>query len=311
MGPAGLKATVYATGLPMMSAFAFDSQGRLWVATAAYTDEGKDGIYLVSSAGATPVEVIPGLRTPLGLTWYGNRLYVSSLGRVDAFSGLRGTRFTRRQTILTGPVKGGENNNIVLGPDGRMVMGISAPCDHCRPASRWSATIVSFRPDGTDLRVFAQGIRAPFGLAYYPGRSDLFVTMNQRDDLGGGTPGDWLAVVRRGQDWGFPDCYGQGGVACAKTPKPTAVLDKHGAVGGVAIVTGQLGRTVGASAIVAEWASGKVQRISLNRSGATYEGSVAPFLTGLKNPLPVLTTGDGAVLVGDWGTGTIYRISQV
>ena len=81
----------------------------------------------------------------------------------------------------------------------------------------------------------ATGIRAPVGLAWYPGASDLFVTMNQRDDLGDATPGDWLAVVVPGQDWQFPDCYGQGGSACDGAPSPVAVLDKHAAVSGVAI----------------------------------------------------------------------------
>jgi glucose/arabinose dehydrogenase len=190
-----------------------------------------------------------------------------------------------------------------------MLVGISAPCDHCTPASGLSAAIVTFRPDGSDLSVYASGVRAPFGLAYYPGTSDLFVSINQRDDLGARTPGDWLGVVRQGEDWGFPGCYGQGGAACGGVPRPTAVLDKHAGAGGVAIVTGQLGARIGNSAIVAEWNVGKVQRVALSRSGSTYRGSVSPFLTGLKNPLPVLATGDGALLVGDWRTGTIYRIA--
>jgi hypothetical protein len=53
-GPAGTRATIYATGLPKVSAFALDAQGRLWAATAAYTSEGGDGVYLVAAAGATP-----------------------------------------------------------------------------------------------------------------------------------------------------------------------------------------------------------------------------------------------------------------
>src|SRR5207237_6448769 len=134
-----------------------------------------------------------------------------------------------------------------------VLVGISAPWDHCAPALAWSGAIVSFRPDGSDLSVFAARVRAPFGLAYYPGTNDLFVTMNQRDDLGSRTPGDWLAVVREGEEWGFPGCHGQGGAACAGVPQPTATLDKHAAAGGVAIVTGQLGPAVGTSAIVAEW----------------------------------------------------------
>jgi hypothetical protein len=34
-GPAGLKATLYATGLQNVSAFAFDARGRLWASTSA------------------------------------------------------------------------------------------------------------------------------------------------------------------------------------------------------------------------------------------------------------------------------------
>ena len=36
---------------------------------------------------------------------------------------------------------------------------------------------------------------------------------------------------------------------------------------------------------------------------------VEPFLTGFKNPEPVSLTPDGALLVGDWGSGKIYSIS--
>jgi glucose/arabinose dehydrogenase len=309
-GEAGLEARVYATGLRHVSAFAFDARGRLWVTTSGATTHAKDGVYLVAGRGATPVKVVSGLDGPLGLAWYRGTLYVASIGRVEAFSGLRGSRFAKRETILNGPVPGGENNNLVVGRDGRMLMGVSASCDHCTPRSKFSAPIVSFRPDGSDLRVYAEGIRAGYGLAFHPGTSDLFVTMNQRDDLGAHTPGDWLAVVREGDDWGFPGCYGQPGAACAGVPKPIAELDKHAAAGGLAIVTGQLGSEAEGSALVAQWQSGTVQRIALTRSGSTYKGSRTTFLTGFRNPLAVTAATGGSLLVGDWTTGTIYRIAR-
>jgi hypothetical protein len=102
-GPQGLAATVYATGLPTASAFALDAHGRLWVATSAASDHRKDAVYLIPRAGARPVKVISGVRGPLGLAWYRNRLYVASLGRVQAFSRLEGRRFAKRTTILTEP----------------------------------------------------------------------------------------------------------------------------------------------------------------------------------------------------------------
>jgi glucose/arabinose dehydrogenase len=287
-GPSGLRATLYATGLPTVSAFAFDARGRLWAAAAGLSTHGRDGVYLVRGGRAT--KVISGLESPLGLAWLHGTLYVASIGRVDAYSGLRGTRFRRHRRILDGPVRGGENNGLVVAPGGgRLLMGITATCDHCTPRSKWSGAIVSFRPDGTDLRLYARRIRAPVGLAYH--RGTLLATMDQRDDLGGRTPGDWLARVRAGQDWRFPSCYGQ----CAGAPRPLAVLDKHAAVGGVAVWRG--------AALVAEWQTAKVARVAL--SG---RATVTTFLAGLKNPLALAVAPDRSLLVGDWGTGRVYRV---
>ncbi len=307
-GPAGMQASVYAKGPKTTAAFTFDPQGRLWVSAAGLSTHSEDGVYLIAKLGGRAVRVISGLDDPLGLAWYRGELYVASVGRVDAYGDLHGTHFSEHREVLDGPVKGGENNLLLMGHDGRFLMGVTATCDHCAPKSKWSGSIVSFAPDGGDLHLYARRIRAPFGLAYFPGTDDLFVTMNQRDDLGAQTPGDWLAIVRKGEQWGFPQCYGQGGAACAGVPKPLAVLDKHAAVGGLVITEGQLGRTVGTAALVAEWQSAKVMRVALGRSGSGYRSSVAPFLTGMQNPLALALMPGGSLLVGDWASGTIYRI---
>jgi glucose/arabinose dehydrogenase len=307
-GPAGMTAAIYAHGPPTLAAFTFDAQGRLWLTAAGLTTHTEDGVYEIARPGARAVKVISGLSDPLGLLWYRGRLYVASIGRVDAFGEFRDGRFKAHTRILDGPVAGGENNLLALTPGGRLIMGVTASCDHCAPKSPFSGSIVTFRPDGGSLQIYAKRVRAAFGLAYFPGTNDLLVSMNQRDDLGARTPGDWLAVVREGQDWGFPGCYGQGGAACAGVPTPTAVLDKHAAAGGVSIVTGQLGATVGTAALVAEWQSAKVQRVALRRTGTTLTGSVTPFLTGVKNPLALTLAPEDSLLVGDWATGMIYRI---
>jgi hypothetical protein len=89
------------------------------------------------------------------------------------------------------------------------------------------------------------------------------------------------------------------------------VLDQHAAVDGVAIVTGQLAAGVGTSALVAEWAVGKVQRVDLVKTDGTYKASVSPFLTGVKQPTAVIVSPEKTVLVGDWSTGKIYEVSKV
>ncbi|MEA3077419.1 MAG: hypothetical protein QOF60_2327 [Actinomycetota bacterium] len=296
-GRKGFTAETFAAAgsVPRVSALAFDDQGRLWAASAAFADAGDDGVYVVTAQGAAPAKVISGLHTPLGLAWWQGELYVASKERIDAYAGFDGTAFAEQRTVVAFPADVGEVNGIVAGGDGRLHVGISAPCDSCTPANELSGSVVSFLPDGTGLRVDARSIRAPIGLAYAPGTDHLYVTMNHRDDLGAATPGDWLALVDAGQDWGFPGCYGQGGSACATAPSPVATLDKHAAAAGLAFLDGT-------TAVVAEWATGKVLAVDVGT------GKVTTLVTGIANPVPVVAT-EGGVLVGDWKTGTIARIT--
>jgi glucose/arabinose dehydrogenase len=320
-GPAGSRAVIASTGAAHVASLAEDAIGRLWFGTADYDDTGHDGVYLSSGVTSKPLEVLAAQHTVLGLAWVGDELYVASKERVDAYSGFDGTAFASHRTVVTFEPGVGEVNQIVMGPDGRFRLGISSPCDSCTPTVPHAGSVVSFLPDGSDLRTEASAIRAPVGLAYVPGTADLLVTMNQRDDLGQRTPGDWLSHVSDGQDWRQPACYGQGAAkdevrsgrseanlrrsslgpsTCAGVPAPVATLDPHAAASGVAIV--------GGAAIVAEWTKGKVLRIGLHHDGATYTGTAAPFVTGIPKPMAVLASANGSVLVGDWQHGTVYRI---
>jgi glucose/arabinose dehydrogenase len=219
-GPAGLAATTYASGLGNVSAFAFDADGRLWAATASFADDGTDAVYLVPAAGAMPVKIIADLHTPLGLVWDIGTLFVASGDGIVAHSDLSGTAFGSHRTVLALPAGVGQVNGLALSSDGRLYLGVSAPCDACDPETVYAAAVVSVLPDGTNLRVVASHIRAPVGLAIMPGTDDLFVSMNQRDDLGDATPGDWLAVVREGQDWGLPRLLRPGRRGLRRRPDP-------------------------------------------------------------------------------------------
>ena len=167
-GPSGLTASVAVQGLVHVSALATDAEGRLWAATAEYEDHGTDAVHLVPSPGEATVTVITGLNTPLGLLWLVGSLYVSSHARVDVYEGFDGTTFTSHRTVVSLPDGVGENNGLARAPDGRIWLGISAPCDACTPALEVSGSVVSFLPDGTGLQVDAKAIRAPVGLAFSP-----------------------------------------------------------------------------------------------------------------------------------------------
>jgi hypothetical protein len=305
-GPRGLRATRVVRGVTHVSAIAFDGDGRMWIATADSTPKGADGVYVADADGGKP-QLVMRLATPMGLLWHDGALYVSYAGGVDVYRSFDGTGFASHRTVLAVPAGTGLVGSLALGADGRFVVGISAPCDACTPTSAWSAAVLSFLPDGSDVRVVASHLRAPVGLAV-ASDGTLYASVNQRDDLGKHTPGDWLVVVRLGQDWGFPACYGQGGTVCAGTPRPAGVLDPHAAASGVALVTGQLGSAFAHTALVAEWAKGAVVGVSLgDPSGAVAAHRV---ITGFRAPVPVVVGPDGALYVGDWARGTVYRIAR-
>ena len=51
------------------------------------------------------------------------------------------------------------------------------------------------------------GLRNPFGLAVEPETGRLFASVNARDDLGDAEPADSIVLVRKGRDFGWPDCW--------------------------------------------------------------------------------------------------------
>jgi glucose/arabinose dehydrogenase len=316
--PAGIRADVYARGVPRPTALALDARGRIWAASSAGGPGAQDGVWLVAGPGARPRHVVKGLHGVLGLTWAGGRLYVSSTGRVDAFSGLRGLRFTRRRAVLKDlPTGLHQNDAVVPGPDGRLYLGIGSPCNACRSEDPRSAAVVSFRPDGSDLRVVARGFRNPYGLAFLPGTRHLLVTENGRDDLGVGAPPDELNLVRIDgpvRDYGYPACWGQGGPPCRGTAPALADLAPHASADGIAVVSGWPG--YGTSAFIAEFGSSfrpptghDVVRVALSPDGrGGYRARASVFATGFEYPLAAAADSEGSLLVGDFGRDLIYRL---
>ena len=191
--PRGFAAQVYATGLKRPTALAFGPDGLL------YATQETGEVVAVGRGSAKPRVLARGFPTPLGLAWSGRTLFVSAQGEVSRLE-VAGKRVVARRRIVRGlPFGRHQQDSIVLGRDGRLYLGSGSTCDVCRERDPRSAAILSFRPDGSGLRIVARGLRNPFGLLVAPdGR--LFVSDNGRDDLGPGEPAETLVVVRPGAD---------------------------------------------------------------------------------------------------------------
>jgi glucose/arabinose dehydrogenase len=315
-----------ASGIPYASNLTFDDRGGMWVTSGAPFKQSGDGVWYVPHAGAKPVHVIGGTLGALGLTWFNGRLYVASAlspvtGIVARYSGFDGRRFAHRRVVVPSlAIRRHTLGTIVPGPNRRLYVGVGAEQDALAGGHETSGTVVSFKGDGSDLRIEAKGLRGPFGLAFVPGTASLLVTDNGRDDLGARRPPDELNLVRdvtrAAPDFGFPDCYDQGGAACAATAAPLALLPAHAGVGGVAVSPDWGGR--GLTAFVAENGSilsgtdagRELRRIELRRRpGGGYDARSAVFASGFgeQDPLGTAIGPGGALYVTLWGTGAVVR----
>ena len=329
--PAGVEMQRYAKGMPNPSNLAFDARGRLWSTSAGVQAAASDGVWLVPRRGARPRQVVSGLFSALGLTWHRRELYVSHIvpratfaprhtGRVVAYSGFDGRRFSRSRVVVNGlPVGRHRVDSIVAGPGGRLYLGIGSESDHEPSSAALAGTVVSFRPDGGGLRVEARGLRNPYGLAVAPGGRRLLVSEHGRDDLGLHRPPDELNVVDprgRARWYGFPGCWGQGGAPCRGAVAPLARLAPHSAPGAVVVVR-RFGRW-GPSAFVTRFGStfrenptgGDVVRVSLARLGQRRPAPVHRVATGFghQEPLGAALGPGGALYVSLWQSGRIVRL---
>jgi glucose/arabinose dehydrogenase len=315
-----------AQGIPYASNVAFDARGGMWVTSGAPFAQDGDGVWYVPRAGARPVHVIRGTRTALGLAWWRGRLYVTSqpgerLGTVTRYSGFSGRRFAHARTVVPSlPVWQHPLGSIIPGPGRRLYVGVGAEQDAVAGGHATSGTVVSFRGDGSDLRIEATGLRGPFGLAFVPGTASMLVDDDGRDDLGPRRPPDELNLVRdvtrAAPDFGFPGCTDRGGPVCARTTAPLVALPAHAGVGGVAVSPDWGGR--GPTAFVAEngavapgvVAGRELRAVALRRRpGGAYAATPRVLATGFadQDPLGTAIGPGGALYVTLYRTGAVVR----
>ena len=304
--PPGFRVASFASGLSHPTAMAYGPDGRIYVT--------QDGGTLVAIRPGTrrPAVLVRALRTPLGLAWRGDELFVSEQGRLERLT-LHAGRLVGRRVIVKGlPFGEHQQDNVVL-HDGRLYWGSGSTCDACKEKDARSATVLSLRPDGSDLRVVARGLRNPYGLAFQPGTGRLYASVNGQDELGTKTdpePAEMVVVVKPGAFYGWPRCWPNARTlrlsgSCGGVTRPAAFLEPHASADGLAFWRGDL--------FVAEWGQylsnrfgRRVVRIELKKDGTA--SRVTVFASGFAHPLALLADRGGGLLVADWGRGIVYRI---
>jgi glucose/arabinose dehydrogenase len=297
--PAGFRAEIFASGLERPTALAWGPDGLL------YATQERGELVVVGRGSSAPRVVARGFRVPLGLAFAGNRVFVSAQGTLWRAQ-LSGRRLTGRRALASRlPYGRHQQDNVVVGRDGRLYFGSGSTCDVCRERDRRSATVLSVRQDGSGLRVEARGLRNPYGLALVP--TGIYVSVNGQDELGNWEPAEMVVKLRRGANDGWPRCWPSWRErrlkgSCRGVARPVAYLEPHSAAGGMAFWNGRL--------YVAEWGQYYEDQFGRKVVGVDVAtGRARVFADGFEHPLAVAVDVRGnALLVADHGRGTVYRI---
>jgi hypothetical protein len=197
------------------------------------------------------------------------------------------------------------------------------------------AVVRVFDPAGREVRNYATGIRNCSGLAMQPGTDNLWCVVNERDHLGPDMVPDYMAQVQEGAFYGWPwytigdredpARAGQRPDLKGDVRVPEVLIQPHSSALGVAFYEGDaFPADYRGDAFVAlhgshsrpGMAGYKVIRVRMNAGRPT--GEYEDFMTGfiLANdsvwgrPAGLAVTRDGALLVSDDATGTIFKVAR-
>jgi glucose/arabinose dehydrogenase len=241
-----------------------------------------------------------------------------------------------------GRLRGGGHwtRDIVFSRDGKKMYvsvgsasNVNDPDDH--PAEFHRADILEFNADGSGIRVYAYGIRNAVGIAVNPRTGALWASVNERDELGDNLVPDYITQVREGGFYGWPWFYiganqdprhpGKHPELKDKVIVPDVLLQPHHASLQMLFYDGkQFPAQYQGDIFAAEHGSWnratrlgyEVIRVPLHqRDRAT--GEYEDFLTGFVTedgkvwgrPVGVAVAADGALLVTDDGSKSIWRVS--
>jgi glucose/arabinose dehydrogenase len=346
--PAGFSVQQFATGLDNPRLLRTAPNGDIFLAESesgkirvfrGITEDGKPQLAGVFATGLTE---------PYGIAFYppGNDpqwLYVGDTDAVVRFRYRSGdTKASgRAQHIVDLPHGGGHwTRDLQFTADGKkMFVAVGSASNIDDPdrssAEKNRADILEFNPDGSEMRVYAYGIRnAGGGLAINPKTGDLWCSVNERDGLGDNLVPDYITHVQDGGFYGWPWWYmgshqdprheGKHPELKDKAIVPDVLLQPHNASLEMTFYEGQQFPAEYRGDVFASehgsWnrsvrAGYEVIRVPLHQSGKA-SGEYEDFVTGFVvdnghvwgRPVGITVAQDGSLLVSDDGSNSIWRI---
>ncbi len=338
--PPDLQVSLYASGLPNARLMALGPNDDVFVGSWY---AGTVSVLLNRKGGkqATQVEtLLSGLTVPHSVAYRNGLLYVAQEGQVSTWNYNASTVSLSNQRVLVANLPTGGRHitrTVALAADGSLFVAVGSSCNECVDYNN-RGVIMHYAANGTGGQVYASGLRNAVGLAVQPGTGQLWSDDNGQDVLGDNIPPDEINLIKKGANYGWPYCYGNGlrdlsvsaaAGYCTRTTNPAAALQAHSAPLGIAFYTGtKLPARYRDGLFVAYHGSESRSQatgykvVFIPISG-TQAGTPQDVVTGWLpagattasaawgRPVGLVVAADGSLLISDDQNGVVYRLSTV
>jgi glucose/arabinose dehydrogenase len=281
---------------------------------------------------------ITGLMSPFGTQLVGSTLYVANADALVAFpyEPAADAIVAAPRTIARLPAERNHHwtKSLAAGPDGKLYVGVgsnSNVAERGMHEEEGRAAVWQIDPATGATRLYATGLRNPVGIDFNGGQ--LFVVVNERDELGSDLVPDYLTSIRDGAFYGWPwSYYGNHVDTRVEPPRPDMVarairpdyaLGSHVAPLGLTFSDGaRLGPLFASGAFIGEHGSWNRDPFSGYKvvfvpfANGQPSGQPIDVLTGflagdkaMGRPVGVEIARDGALLVADDVGNTVWRVS--
>lgn len=212
--PDGFEINIYAENVDNARSMALSPNGTLFVGTrqagSVYAILDTDRDYQADEV----IVVARNLNMPNGVAFRNEDLYVAELNRVLRYDKIENSLRNPPEPVVVNDEFPADPHHgwkfIRFGPDNRLYVPVGAPCNVCEREDQRYASIMRMQPNGSELEVFAHGVRNTVGFDWHPETKELWFTDNGRDMLGDNIPPDELNhAPRRGLHFGFPYLHGK------------------------------------------------------------------------------------------------------
>ena len=318
--PSGFTIEKFAEGLINPRIMAVAEDGTLYVTRR----EVGDVIMLKDTSGdgkADLVQSVAGRPQMHGIYIDGKTVYLAT--DTDIYSGaIAGDgSFGELKRIVDDLPDGAQhpNRTLAVGPDSMLYVSVGSSCNACQESNPEHATILQMKPDGTQRKIFASGLRNTIGFGWHPEEFNL---------------------IKQGSKYGWPYVHSKGDFNPRIAPpneisheewakaseEPVLTYTAHAAPMQMVFYTGaQFPEKYRGDAFIA-------MRGSWNRKPPSgYEvvrvrfedgkpQAIEPFITGfltedqgsfgyIGRPVGLAISRDGSLFIGDDSNGVIYRVS--